>query len=170
MAGQYRYLFTPMRLGQTVIPTRIVFAAHLTNLEEDNLPGPHLIAYYTERGRGGCGLIITEEQSVHPSDWAYQKLIHGFDPHVIPAYRRLTRAVHEQGTRIFAQINHNGMQASSIYSRRPVLGPSPLVDPINREMCKDLEPEESAEIVRGYALVSRHAREGVFYCADLRSS
>src|SRR5579859_864649 len=111
MAGQYQYLFTPTRIGQTIIPNRVVFAAHLTNLAEDNLPGPRLIAYYAERAKGGCGLIITEEQSVHPSDWAYQKLIHGYDPRVIPAYRRMTRTVHEYGgaaaggtARIFAQI------------------------------------------------------------------
>ncbi|HZU67390.1 MAG TPA: mycofactocin system FadH/OYE family oxidoreductase 2 [Ktedonobacteraceae bacterium] len=170
MAGQYQYLFTPIRIGQTIIPNRVVFAAHLTNLAEENLPGPRLIAYYAERARGGCGLIITEEQSVHPSDWAYQKLIHGFDSHVIPHYRHMTRAVHDYGTRMFAQINHNGMQASSIYSRRPVVGPSSLVDPIHREMCKELEPEEIAEIVRGYALVARHVREGGFDGAELQSS
>src|SRR6266849_1418041 len=170
MAGQYQYLFTPIRIGQTVIPNRIAFSAHLTNLAEENLPGPRLTAYYVERARGGCGLIITEEQSVHPSDWAYQPLIHGFDPRVVPAYRRLTRAVHDYDTRIFAQINHNGMQASSIYSRRPVLGPSPLPDPIHREMCKEIEPEEIAEIVRGYALVARHVREGGFDGAELQSS
>ncbi len=170
MAGQYQYLFTPIRIGQTVIPNRIVFSAHLTNLAEDNLPGPRLTAYYAERARGGCGLIITEEQSVHPSDWAYQPLIHGFDPRVIPGYRRMTRAVHDYGTRMFAQINHNGMQASSIYARRPVLGPSPLPDPIHREMCKEIEPEEIAEIVRGYALVARHVREGGFDGAELQSS
>src|SRR5438067_13915299 len=130
MAGQYHYLFTPIRIGSTVISNRIVFAAHLTNLAEENMPGPRLIAYYAERAKGGCGLIITEEQSVHPSDWAYQKLIHGFAPHVIPAYRRMTRAVHAHGTRMFAQINHTGMQASSLYSRRPAAGPSPLPVPI----------------------------------------
>lgn len=170
MAGQYHYLFTPIRIGETVIPNRIVFAAHLTNLSEQNLPGPRLIAYYTERARGGCGLIITEEQSVHPSDWAYQKLIHGFDPRVISGYRQMTRSVHEHGTRIFAQINHNGMQASSSYSRRPVIGPSPLPDPIHREMCKEAESEDIAEIVRGYALVARHVREGGFDGAELQSS
>lgn len=170
MAGQYQYLFTPIRIGQTTIPNRVVFAAHLTNLAEENLPGPRLTAYYAERARGGCGLIITEEQSVHPSDWAYQKLIHGFDPQVIPRYRRMTRAVHEHGTRMFAQINHNGMQASSMYSRRPVLGPSPMVDPIHREMCKEIEQEEIAEIIRGYALVARHVREGGFDGAELQSS
>src|SRR5437763_8462810 len=170
MAGQYQYLFTPIRIGQTIIANRVVFAAHLTNLAEENLPVTRLISYYTERAKGGCGLIITEEQSVHPSDWAYQKLIHGFDPRVIPHYRRMTRAVHDHGTRIFAQINHNGMQGSSIYSRRPVLGPSPLVDPIHREMCKEIEPEEIAEIVQGYALVARHVREGGFDGAELQSS
>lgn len=170
MAGQYQYLFTPIRICTTIIPNRIVFAAHLTNLAEENLAGPRLTAYYTERAKGGCGLIITEEQSVHPSDWAYQKLIHGFDPHVIPGYKRMTRAVHEHGTRIFAQINHNGMQASSMYSRRPVLGPSSMVDPIHREMCKELEAEEIDEIVRGYAMVARHVREGGFDGAELQSS
>src|SRR3989440_6475723 len=170
MAGQYQYLFTPIRIGQTTITNRIVFAAHLTNLAEDNLPGSRLIAYYRERARGGCGLIITEEQSVHPSDWAYQKLIHGFDHRVIPAYLRMTRAVHEHGTRMFAQINHNGMQSSSIYSRRPVLGPSSLPDPIHREVCKELEPEEIGEIVRGFALVARHVHEGGFDGAELQAS
>src|SRR5437764_4959035 len=170
MAGQYQYLFIPIRIGQTTITNRIVFAAHLTNLAEDNLPGSRLIAYYRERARGGCGLIITEEQSVHPSDWAYQKLIHGFDHRVIPAYLRMIRAVHEHGTRMFAQINHNGMQASSIYSRRPVLGPSPLPDPIHREMCKELEPDGIAEFVRGFALVARHVPQVGFDGAELQSS
>src|SRR5437763_13585764 len=123
MAGQYQSLFTPTRIGQISIPIRIVFAAHLTALAEENLPGPRLSAYYTERAKGGCGLIITEEQSVDPSDWAYQKLIHGFDPHVIPAYGRMTRAVHEYGTRMFGQINHNRMKISGIYLRSPVRAP-----------------------------------------------
>src|SRR5258708_27459118 len=62
------------------------------------------------------------------------------------------------------------MQASSICSRRPVLGPSLLPGPIHREMCKELEPEKIAEIVRGYALVARHVREGGFDGAELQSS
>jgi 2,4-dienoyl-CoA reductase-like NADH-dependent reductase (Old Yellow Enzyme family) len=54
MVDQYQYLFTPIHVGQTTIPNRIVFAAHLTNLAENNLPGPRLIAYYAERAKGGC--------------------------------------------------------------------------------------------------------------------
>jgi 2,4-dienoyl-CoA reductase-like NADH-dependent reductase (Old Yellow Enzyme family) len=170
MAGQYTYLFTPIKIGSTIIPNRIVFAAHLTNLAEDNLPGPRLAHYYAERARGGCGLIITEEQSVHPSDWAYQKLIHGFDPRVIPGYRRMTRMVHAEGGKIFAQINHNGMQSSGMYSRLPVWGPSPVPDAIHREVPKEMELEDIAEVIRGFALVATHVREGGFDGAELQSS
>ena len=72
----YQFLFTPIRLGPARVRNRVVFSAHLTNFAEDNRPGDRLIEYYRERAKGGAGLIITEEQSVHPSDFAYEKLIH----------------------------------------------------------------------------------------------
>ena len=81
-----------------VVPNRVLFSAHLTNLAENNLPSERLTAYYAERARGGCGLIITEEQSVHPTDHAYEKLIHAFDERVIPYYRQMTEAVHKHGS------------------------------------------------------------------------
>ena len=46
---QFPYLFSPLRVGSTTVPNRIVFSAHLTNLAEHNLPGPDLLAYYEER-------------------------------------------------------------------------------------------------------------------------
>ena len=79
-------------------------------------------AYYGARAAGGAGLIITEEHSTHPTDWPYEKLIHGFHRDVIPGYRRITEAVHRHRVPIFAQINHNGGQASSMYTRLPRLG------------------------------------------------
>ena len=124
---QFPYLFSPLRVGSTTVPNRTVFAAHLTNLAERNLPGPAMLAYYEERARGGAGLIITEEQSVHPTDHAYERLIRAFDPEVVPRYRELTRRVHSHGARIFAQINHNGGQAASTYTRLPVWAPSPFM-------------------------------------------
>jgi 2,4-dienoyl-CoA reductase-like NADH-dependent reductase (Old Yellow Enzyme family) len=57
MVDQYQYLFTPIRVGQTTIPNRIVFAAHLTNLAENTLPGPRLIAYMLSVQRAGVEAI-----------------------------------------------------------------------------------------------------------------
>ena len=168
--GRYRYLFTPLRLGPVVVQNRIVFAAHLTNYAEDGLPTVQHAAYYAARAAGGAGLIITEEHSTHPTDWPYEKLIHGFHPEIIPGYKRITEAVHRHGTPIFAQINHNGGQASSMYSRLPVWAPSPVADPLFREVPKEVDVREIAEIVAGYAQVADHCKAGGFDGIELQCS
>ena len=79
---------------------------------------------------------------------------------MIPGYRRITGAVHAHGVPILAQLNHNGGQSSGMYTRLPVLAPSPVPDPLFREVPKPVEPLEIAEIVDGYARVARHCAAG----------
>jgi mycofactocin system FadH/OYE family oxidoreductase 2 len=166
----YRYLWTPLQLGPITVKNRMIFSAHLTNYAADGLPTDQHAAYYAARAAGGAGLIITEEHSTHPTDWPYEKLIHGFHREVIPGYRKITEAVHRHGTPIFAQINHNGGQASSMYSRLPVWAPSPVADPLFREVPKAVTHGEIAEIVAGYALVAGHCMEGGFDGIELQCS
>jgi mycofactocin system FadH/OYE family oxidoreductase 2 len=165
-----RYLWSPLQLGPVTVRNRIVFSAHLTNYANDGLPTEQHAAYYAARAAGGAGLIITEEHSTHPTDWPYEKLIHGFHREVIPGYRRITEAVHRHRVPIFAQINHNGGQASSMYTRLPVWAPSPVADPLFREVPKAVDATEIAEIVAGYALVAEHCAEGGFDGIELQCS
>ncbi|WP_459166181.1 oxidoreductase, partial [Saccharomonospora iraqiensis] len=169
-ASRYRHLFTPLRLGPVTVANRVVFSAHLTNYAVDGLPSAQHAAYYAARAAGGTGLIITEEHSTHPTDWPYEKLIHGFRPEVISGYRRITEAVHAHGVPIFAQLNHNGGQASGMYSRLPVWAPSPVPDPMFREVPHAVTHAEIDEIVAGYATVARHCREGGFDGVELQCS
>lgn len=166
----YRYLWTPMQLGPVTTRNRIVFSAHLTNYARDGKPTEQHAAYYAARAEGGAGLIITEEHSTHPTDWPYEKLIHGFHRDVIPGYRRITDAVHRHRVPIFAQINHNGGQASSMFSRLPVWAPSAVADPLFREVPKAVTKAEIDEIVAGYALVAEHCAEGGFDGIELQCS
>ncbi len=168
--SRYEYLMRPLRLGPVVVRNRIVFCAHLTNYACGGKPSPQHAAYYAARAKGGAGLIITEEQSTHPTDWPYEKLIHGFDPGVVPGYRRITDAVHRYGTPIFAQLNHNGGQASGMYSRLPVWAPSPVPDPLFREVPKPVTIADIREIIDGYATVARHCRQGGFDGVELQCS
>ncbi len=166
-----RLLWSPLQLGPVSVRNRIVFSAHLTNYAtQGGLPSEQHAAYYAERAAGGAGLIITEEHSTHPTDWPYEKLIHGFRREVIEGYRRMTDAVHLHGTPIFAQLNHNGGQASSMFSRLPVWAPSPVADPLFREVPKAVSPGEIEEIVAGYAAVARHCVEGGFDGIELQCS
>jgi mycofactocin system FadH/OYE family oxidoreductase 2 len=168
--GRYRFLFRPLRLGPIVVRNRIVFSAHLTNYAEDGLPSDQHAAYYGARAAGGAGLIITEEHSTHPTDWPYEKLIHGFHRAVIPGYRKITEAAHRYDTPIFAQINHNGGQGSGMYSRLPAWAPSAVADPLFREVPKAVDHHEIREIIDGYARVAAHCAEGGFDGVELQCS
>jgi len=166
--SEYRYLFSPIKIGSVVIPNRINFAAHMTNLSADHKISDAHIAYYMERARGGCGLITTEELTVHPSDLAYEKLVDAFAPEVIPGFQALTRAIHQTDTKIFAQLNHNGMQADGKISRLPVWGPSAGKDPLFRETAKEMELEDIQECVAYFAKSANHVVEGGFDGIELQ--
>ncbi len=163
-------LWSPLPIGPVTVRNRVVFSAHLTNYAHDGRPTEQHAAYYAARAAGGAGLIITEEHSTHATDWPYEKLIHGFHRDVIPGYKHITEAVHRHRVPIFAQINHNGGQASSMYSRRPVWAPSPVADPLFREVPKAVDHAEIAEIVAGYAVVAEHCAEGGFDGIELQCS
>jgi len=165
---QFPNLFSPLALGRVTVPNRVSFSAHLTNLAADGLPTDRLTAYLAARARGGAGLIITEEQSVHPTDRAYEYLIEAFRPEVIPGYRQLTRAVHQFDTRIFAQLNHNGQQCSGTLSRLPVWAPSAVPDVLYRETPKVMEIEDIQEVVEHFAKAAVHVREGGFDGVELQ--
>ncbi|HET6260080.1 MAG TPA: mycofactocin system FadH/OYE family oxidoreductase 2 [Pseudonocardia sp.] len=163
-------LFSPLRLGPLTLRNRIVFAAHLTNSAEAGRPTAQHAAYYAARAVGGAGLIITEELSVHPADRPYEKLIGGFDPGAIAGYRRIADAVHAHEVPVLAQLNHNGGQASGMYSRLPVWAPSAVPDPMFREVPHAVTVEEIRELVAGYALVAGHCAAGGFDGVELQCS
>lgn len=166
--AEFRFLFSPLRLGQVVVPNRICFSAHLTNFSEENKVSDRHLSYYEERAKGGCGLIITEEMSIHPSDRAYEKLVDAYCPDVVPGYRKLTKAIHQYETKIFAQLNHNGIQGDGTSSRLAIWGPSSVGDPLFREIAKEMEIEEIQECIEYFAKSASHARDGGFDGIELQ--
>ncbi len=157
-------------IGPVILRNRIIFPAHLTNFAVDGTITDRHVAYYEARARGGAAMIVTEEHTVHPSDRPYEKLIRGWDPAVVPGYRRLTDAVHRHGTRIVAQLNHNGAQGSSMYTGRALWAPGPDPDPLFREVPVAVGEREIAELIDGYASVARRCVEGGFDGVEIQCS
>ena len=170
MASPAPMLFSPLKIGSLTVKNRIVFSAHLTNYAEDFMPTERHTYYYRERARGGVGLIITEEHSTHPTDHPYEKLIHAFNPSVIPGYRQMTETVHAEGVPILAQINHNGGQSSGMFTRLPAWAPSAVADPLFREVPKAVEHEDIKQIIEGYATVAGYTKKGGFDGVELQCS
>ncbi|HZH20385.1 MAG TPA: mycofactocin system FadH/OYE family oxidoreductase 2 [Geodermatophilus sp.] len=160
----------PLPVGPVTLPNRLVFPAHLTNYAADGRFTERHAAYYAARAAGGAGLIITEECSTDPADRPYEELVRGHDPAVLPGMRRVADAVHAHGVPVFAQVNHNGGQSDSLHSRAPVLAPSPVPDPLFREVPREASTADLARLVAGYADVAARCAAAGFDGVEVQGS
>jgi mycofactocin system FadH/OYE family oxidoreductase 2 len=158
----FEFLLSPLRMNQIEIANRICFSAHTTNFATCGLLNEQHIAYYEERAKGGCGLIILGELSIHPADRPYDQMIEAYDEKVIPGYQELTSTIHKYPTKIFAQLNHSGFQCDGCISRSSVLGPSSLSDIEFGEVAKVMEAEDIDETIDNFAKAAAYIQEGGF--------
>lgn len=127
MNTPYPQLFTPLDLGFTTLPNRVLMGSMHTGLEEkkDNLQA--LAAYFAARARGGVGLMVTGGIAPNRQGWLAPfgaKMTSRID---VAKHQNVTQAVHAEGGKICMQILHAGR-----YGMHPFLvAPSALKAPIS---------------------------------------
>ena len=155
-------LYKKINLGRARLPNRVCFMAHRTNFGAQGRLSDRHVAYYRRRAQGGCGLIIVGELSVSPNDRPYESTIAVHQPRTAEDFRRLTEAVHNFDTRVFAQLNHHGFQSSGQITRQAIWAPSPMADFAFGETGQAMEEEDMEELVRDFGRAAAVAREGGF--------
>ena len=100
-------LLDPIRVGDLLLPNRMIMAP-LTRLRgtADHIPTPIMAEYYKQRA--SAGLIISEGTPVDPLGVGYANVPGIWSNEQTEAWKPITRAVHDAGGRIFAQIWHVG--------------------------------------------------------------
>ncbi|MFZ1996007.1 MAG: FAD-dependent oxidoreductase [Solirubrobacteraceae bacterium] len=159
MSGDYAALLSPLRLKHLTLRNRVMMTAHVTNMAPLHEPTDQHVSYYRDRARGGIGLIVMGFPAVHPAGANNALEISGFDPAIVPGMRAIADAVHEHGAPIIAQLGHAGRQASSAFTMLPLMAPSAIPCPVNREMPKAMEPEDLDEVVQGHVVTAAHVQE-----------
>jgi len=99
-------LFDPLVAGRLRLANRIVLAPLTRNRSPGAIPGPHGLAYYTQRA--GAGLLITEGTAVSHQGQGYADVPGLYAPAQLQAWRRITDAVHAAGGTIVVQLWHVG--------------------------------------------------------------
>jgi dimethylglycine catabolism A len=163
MAYEFRYLFTPIRVGSLALKNRIVSTAHAEAMAEDGKPGPRLRVYHEAKARGGAALtIIGGSTSVHPSSPASAwNIVANHDDAIIPAYRAIAEAIHRHDCLIMSQLTHLGRRAESDNDGWHVLlAPSQIPEKVHREVPHELELEQIAMLVQAFGDAGRRCREG----------
>jgi 2,4-dienoyl-CoA reductase (NADPH2) len=123
----YPHLFTPLDLGFTTLPNRILMGSMHTGLEEAKDGMGRLAAYFAERARGGAGLMVTGGIAPNRQGWLKPfgaKLTTNGE---VRQHQIITQAIHAEGGKIALQILHAGR-----YAGHPLLvAPSALRAPIS---------------------------------------
>jgi mycofactocin system FadH/OYE family oxidoreductase 1 len=156
-------LTEPVTLGPARAPSRVMFGPHETNLGRRRAISARHAAYYGRRAAGGCGVIVTEIASVHPSDWPYERAPLAAD--CGPGWSRTAEACAPHGALVLAGLGHAGMQGSSAFSQGPLWAPSRVPDAGSRELPMEMAESEISALVDGFtaaaALAGRSGADGV---------
>ena len=100
-------LLTPHTLGALELPNRIIMAPMTRNRADENgIPHPAAASYYAQRAT--AGLIISEANAISRQGYGYEGSPGMWSATHVESWRGVTRAVHNKGGRIFAQLFHVG--------------------------------------------------------------
>ncbi|MBD3943232.1 NAD(P)-binding protein [Microbacterium sp. NEAU-LLC] len=162
LPGPSSLLTQPLRIGAVTVPNRIMQTAH-SKQYSDRVESDRETAYYVRRARGGCGLFIAGNHFVHPTG-SIKGFEDAFRPEGVAASKRMTDAVHEAGAKIFVQLNHHGAQAQadSPDGPRTVYAPSRILSPSTAHATREMDHDDIAALVEGWALSAEHSRAGGF--------
>jgi len=119
-------LFTPWQLGSTALMNRIVMAPMTRCRAIGNIPNDLMVKYYEQRS--GAGLIITEGTSPSRKGLGYVRIPGIFNTKQTEGWKKVTRAVHLNGGKIFIQLMHCGRISHPLNMPEgsEIIAPSPI--------------------------------------------
>jgi 2,4-dienoyl-CoA reductase-like NADH-dependent reductase (Old Yellow Enzyme family)/thioredoxin reductase len=156
----FPHLFSPLKIGRIILKNRIVMPPMATNFaDSDGSVNDRHLAYYRRRARGGAGLVIFEHTGIARQGKAFPNMALIDADEKIPGFRKLIQAVHEEGGKIFIQINHAGRQTLAAYAGCQPVAPSAIPCPVRQETPRALSREEISALIRAYADAAGRAKE-----------
>lgn len=99
-------IFEPVTIGSLKLKNRIAMAPMTRARNEDGIPNKNNALYYAQRS--GAGLIITEGTAISDTAKGVLYIPGLYTPQQVEGWKKVTEAVHKQGSIIFSQLWHVG--------------------------------------------------------------
>ncbi|MFI2735695.1 FAD-dependent oxidoreductase [Streptomyces sp. NPDC018711] len=162
----YPHLLSPLDLGFTTLPNRVIMGSMHVGLEETEHGFERMAAFYAERARGGVGLIVTGGIAPNEAGRPWDGGAKLTTAEEAAEHRLITDAVHAQGGRIAMQILHFGR-----YAYHPgLVAPSALKAPISPFVPNELTDAEVEQTVEDYARCAELAKEAGYDGVEVMGS
>ena len=155
-------LFTAQSMGTLKLPNRLVRSATAECMANaDGRVTPGMKALYRELARGGVGVIISGHMYVHATGKAHPEMAGIYSDDLVPGLAELVEAVHQEGGRVLAQINHAGMQCSPEAVQEPI-APSAIQARFLKQPAREMTLAEIQLVIDAYAQAARRAKKAGF--------
>ncbi|MER7803414.1 NADPH-dependent 2,4-dienoyl-CoA reductase [Streptomyces parvulus] len=164
--SRYPHLLSPLDLGFTTLPNRVLMGSMHVGLEEAENGFERMAAFYAERARGGVGLIVTGGIAPNDEGRPYPGGARLTTEDEAARHRVVTDAVHREGGRIALQILHFGRYAY----HADLVAPSALQAPISPHVPRELTDAEIERTVGDYARTARLARAAGYDGVEIMGS
>lgn len=151
------------RIGKIETKNRLVMTAMGVGLGvHSGEVSNEFIKFYTDRAKGGAGLIVTEVTRVNDVHGVceYDQLSLSNDA-MIPSFKKLADSVHEYDTKIFAQLHHPGRESHLALNPKTTMlvSSSPYPSIIAPEPTRALETAEVEALVNDFAAAAVRAQK-----------
>lgn len=158
-------LADPLDLPSGVrLPNRIAKAAMSEALGDgDNSPDERIVTLYRRWAEGGYGLLITGNIMVDRAHLGEPGNIAIEDDRALAELTSWSKAAHDGGAAIFAQLNHPGRQSNLLHLGHTPVAPSavPLALP-GAAAPRELTPAEIEDIIERFATAAAVCEEAGF--------
>ncbi|ALV44747.1 NADPH-dependent 2,4-dienoyl-CoA reductase [Arthrobacter alpinus] len=165
-AGQFPHLFTPLDLGFTSLPNRVLMGSMHVGLEEHPGGFERMAAFYAERARGGVGLMVTGGISPNEAGRPMKGGAKLSTEEEAQQHTVVTAAVHAEGAKIALQLLHFGRYAS----HQQLVAPSAVPAPISPLTPHPLSIDEIEQTIEDFAHAAQLAQSAGYDGVEIMGS
>ena len=158
-------MFRPIDFGFVTLKNRVIMGSMHTNLEETKDWG-RIADFYSERAKGGVGLIITGGIAPNEEGAVFKGAAAMLDEEDADNHKIVTDAVHKNGGRIAMQILHAGRYAYS----PDCVAPSAIKSPISPFVPNALDGEGIGKQIADFVKCARLAKSAGYDGIEIMGS
>jgi len=156
----YPHLFSPGRIGTLELKNRLVMPPMVRNYADANgMVTERYVRHIDRIAQGGVGMMILEASFIRPDGRGFTHELGIHTDETVPGLKKLAQAAHAHDAKIGVQLYHAGRQTSSHTTGVPLIAPSEIADPTEKEVPHAMSVEEIRTVVEAFADAARRAKE-----------